>query len=463
MLPILLITIPLILALVSLFSSGRLPRTLSILALLINLGITLVMAVGLKGTGLQYLYKSPWIAEIGSSFYVGVDGWSIVFLLLTYICGILIIATHDEPNRPHLFYALILFFMSALSGVFLSLDALLYYIFWELSLIPIFAILMLWGQGSFKTFFTFFLYTVAGSLLMLVSILILQHASGSFAIDDFIKSNLSVGLQSIALLGFCAAYFIKIPVFPLHTWLPDTYTKASYTGTMLLAAIMLKMALYSLIRWVLPVCGGALADFHIWLMILACIGVVYASIIALTQTDLKRMLAYSSMAHVGMIAAGILSLQQIGIQGAALQSFNHGIIAIGLFYTSSIIFKRLGTHDMDSMGGLRSQAPILATLFMIILLASIALPLTNGFVGEFMLLKSIFDVQPVLAAFAGLSVILGAAYMLRTYRLIMLGENKNNLKINDVTREELYVLIPIIILIFVLGLYPTLLTQFLNN
>ena len=462
MLPILLITIPLILAIVSLLSNGRLPRIWSILALLLNLGITLVMALNLKDTGLQYLYKTSWIQEIGSSFYVGVDGWSIVFLLLTYICGILIIATHDEKNRPHLFYSLILFFIAAISGVFLSLDALLYYIFWELSLIPIFAILMLWGQGSFKTFFTFFLYTVAGSLLMLVSILILQHSSGSFAIDDFTKSNLSIGLQSVALLGFCAAYFIKIPVFPFHTWLPDTYTKASYTGTMLLAAIMLKMAVYSIVRWILPSCPDALANYHLWLMVLASIGVVYASIIALTQTDLKRMLAYSSMAHVGMIAAGVLSMQQIGIQGAALQSFNHGIIAIGLFYTSSIIFKRVGTHNMENMGGLRSQAPILATLFMIILLASVALPLTNGFVGEFMLLKSIFDVQPVLAAFAGLSVILGAAYMLRAYRLIMLGENTHNLQINDVTREELYVLIPIIICIFVLGVYPTLLTQFLN-
>jgi NADH-quinone oxidoreductase subunit M len=351
----------------------------------------------------------------------------------------------------------------ALTGVFTALDGFLFYVFWELALLPIWFICLVWGgPESARITLRFFLYTLAGSLLMLVALLLLYRetpAPHSFAWDALRSVRPDAPMQSLVFWLFLAAFAVKIPLFPLHSWQPDTYTDAPTAGTMLLSGIMLKMGLYGLLRWLLPVVPGAVAAWGWLVMLLAVAGVVYASCLALVQTDFKRLIAYSSLAHVGLIAAGIFSLTPEGLQGSLVQMVAHGVNAVGLFFVADILAVRMQTRRLDRLGGLAAANRPFAVLFMIVLLGSIALPLTNGFAGEFLLLNGIYRYGPWTALFAGLTVILGAVYMLRSYQAIMLGPLRDSLPAFGALRtSESAVLAVVAALVIAAGVYPGFLT-----
>ena len=411
----------------------------------------------------QFIVREDWISSFGISFFVGMDGISLLMVILTnFLLPLIILSTwNTNHDRPKLFYFLILFMQSALVGVFVSLDAFLYYIFWELALIPIYFIVLLWGgENKVKITFKFFIYTLFGSLLMLAGIiwLYIQTNDRSFGIDAFYSLMLDVNSQRWIFWAFFIAYAIKIPLLPFHTWQPDTYTTAPNAGTMLLSGIMLKMGIYSILRWVLPVVPNAVDAYTNVALFMCVAGIVYASWIALTQKDIKRLFAWSSIAHVGLITAGLFTLSRTGFQGALIQMLAHGVNVVGLFFVVEIFMRRRNTSMIDSLGGIRSKAPVFASVFMIITFASIALPLTNGFIGEFLLLNSLYEYSYLFAAFAGLTIILGAIYMLRAYRKTMLGVESQE-AFADLSTSEKLVFFPIVGLILFFGIYP----QFIFN
>lgn len=289
----------------------------------------------------------------------------------------------------------------ALVGVFTSLDGFLFYIFWELALLPIWFICLLWGGADrIRITLKFFIYTLSGSLFMLVALIYLYLQTPlphTFSLDSFYELALTPSQQGWIFWGFFLAFAIKIPIFPLHTWQPDTYTNTPTQGTMLLSGIMLKMGLYGIIRWMVPVIPDGIAEWAWLAMGLSVVGIVYASAMAIAQKDFKRLIAYSSIAHVGLIAAGIFSMNMMGMQGAVFQMLSHGVNAVGLFFIADILIDRYGNREMKDMGGIAHVSSPFAITFTIILLGSVALPLTNGFVGEFMLLNGVFQYSGWLA------------------------------------------------------------------
>jgi NADH-quinone oxidoreductase subunit M len=317
----------------------------------------------------------------------------------------------------------------------------------------------MWGGADrVRITLKFFIYTLAGSLLMLVGLIYLYlqtPGAHTFDINAFYALNLSAQEQTWLFWAFFLAFAIKMPVFPFHTWQPDTYTDAPTQGTMLLSGIMLKMGIYGVIRWLLPVVPQGVADWSTTAMVISIIGIVYASCIAMVQKDFKRLVAYSSIAHVGLISAGIFSLTLQGLQGGMIQMLSHGINVVGMFFIADIIMSRMNTRQMNELGGIRNVAPQFGTYFIIVLLATVALPLTNGFIGEFLLINGIYQYNAYMAGAAGLTIILGAVYMFVSYQKISLGE-KNALteKFLDLSNHEKLVLIPLIIMIFWIGIYP---------
>ena len=404
-------------------------------------------------------FVSTWISKPNIYFALHADGLSLAMLLLTTALTPIIIYSSfgNSYKNSKAFYALILFMTFAMAGTFLASDGLLYYIFWELSLIPIYFIALIWGNGDAeerkKAVVKFFIYTLAGSLFMLVAFVYLYQKAGSFLISDLTQLKLSATEQFWIFLAFFLAYAIKIPLIPFHTWQANVYQKAPTVGTMLLSGIMLKMGLYSVIRWQLPIAPLAAKDYMFVYIGLGIAGVIYGSILALRQKDLKKLLAYSSLAHVGLIAAGTYTLTVDGLRGAVLQMIAHGFVVVGLFLVAEIIFRRYETRTISEMGGIRSQSPKLTSLFLLLVLASVALPSTFSFVGEFTVLYSLFQINIWFAILGGTTIILGAYYMLKMFQYVMLGET--NVKIfNDVTFNEGLSLVLIVAVLFFFGMYP---------
>ena len=462
MLLLALIILPVIAALFCLAPDMLPVRVKALVSSLVSLALT-GYAVTLYATDAGDLlnYDIWWIKDLGISFHVAADGISLLLVILTNLLVPMIILSSfgTHYDRPKAFYALVLLMQAALIGVFTSMDGFLFYIFWELALIPIYFICLMWGGADrIRITLKFFIYTMTGSLLMLVGLIWLYlqtPGAHSFAINDLYNVALSAEDQNWLFWLFLAAFAVKIPIFPLHTWQPDTYTEASAQGTMLLSGIMLKMGTYGLIRWLLPLFPIALHNYGGIVMGFAIAGVIYASCMALVQKDYKRLIAYSSLAHAGLIAAGILSMNEAGLQGAMLQMLAHGVNVVGIFFIAEIIQRRLKTRSLDSLGGIAHVNPVFTILFMIILLGSVALPLTNGFAGEFLLLYGIFQYNAWMAAAAGLTVILGAVYMLRSYQQIMLGEpREKNKEFTGLHRSEKIVLIAIASIIIITGVYP---------
>jgi NADH-quinone oxidoreductase subunit M len=409
--------------------------------------------------GQEINYAKLWIAKPNISFALQADGLALAMLLLTTALTPIIIYSSfgNTYKNSKAFYALILFMTFAMAGTFLASDGLLYYIFWELSLIPIYFIALIWGNGDAeerkKAVVKFFIYTLAGSLFMLVAFIYLYQKVGSFLISDLTPLKLSSTEQFWIFLAFFLAYAIKIPLIPFHTWQAEVYQKAPTVGTMLLSGIMLKMGLYSVIRWQLPIAPLAAKEHMDVFIILGIAGVIYGSIVALRQKDLKKLLAYSSLAHVGLIAAGAYTLTLDGLRGAVLQMIAHGFVVVGLFLVAEIIFRRYETRNISEMGGIRAQSPKFTSMFIILVLASVALPSTFNFVGEFTVLYSLSQINIWFAILGGTTIILGAYYMLKMFQHVMLGET--NAKIfNDVTFNEGLSLLIIIAVLFFFGMYP---------
>jgi NADH-quinone oxidoreductase subunit M len=409
--------------------------------------------------GYEINYAKLWISKPNISFALQADGLALAMLLLTTALTPIIIYSSFENTYKNskAFYALILFMSFAMAGTFLASDGLLYYIFWELSLIPIYFISLIWGNGDAedrkKAVVKFFIYTLAGSLFMLVAFIYLYQKTGSFLISDLTQLKLSSTEQFWIFLAFFLAYAIKIPLIPFHTWQAEVYQKAPTVGTMLLSGIMLKMGLYSVIRWQLPIAPLAAKEYMGLFIGLGLVGVIYGSIVALRQKDLKKLLAYSSLAHVGLIAAGTYTLTLDGFRGAVLQMIAHGFVVVGLFLVAEIIFRRYETRKIAEMGGIRAQSPKFTSMFMILVLASVALPSTFNFVGEFTVLYSLSQVNIWFALLGGTTIILGAYYMLKMFQHVMLGETNTRI-FADVTFNEGLSLVIIIAVLFFFGMYP---------
>jgi len=408
----------------------------------------------------QFVTNQSWIPKMGVYFYAGIDGISMIMVLLTTLLVPLIILTtyqHQYKNAPA-FYALILFMQAGMLVVFTALDGFLFYVGWEAALIPIYFICSLWGgENRIRITIKFFIYTFAGSLFMLVAIiyLYLQAPDKTFDLHQFYNETLTPAKQSWIYIAFFLAFAIKMPLFPFHTWQPDTYTEAPSAGTMMLSGIMLKMGIYGAIRWMIPNAPLGFIDWQAASIFLAIIGIVYASIIAFTQTDGKRLAAYSSIAHVGLIAAGIIAWNMQGLQGAMIQMLSHGINIVGMFLVWDIISRRLNTRDITQLGGIAKVAPQFATGFLIVVLGTVALPLTNGFIGEFLLLNGVYHANVYLAAISGLTIIFGAVYMLRMYKGVMQGEtNTLTATFTDIHGSDKLALGIICVLIIAIGVYP---------
>jgi NADH-quinone oxidoreductase subunit M len=417
----------------------------------------------------QFSVILPWIPKAGIYFTAGIDGISMIMVLLTTLLVPLIILTtfnHQYKNAPA-FYALILFMQAGMLVVFTALDGFLFYVGWEAALIPIYFICAMWGgENRIRVNIKFFIYTFAGSLCMLVGLIYLytQTPAKLYDIHSFYDLNLTAHQQSWVFWAFFLAFAIKMPIFPFHTWQPDTYTEAPSAGTMMLAGIMLKMGIYGVIRWLIPIAPLGVQQWGMMAVVLSVIGIVYASIIAFKQNDGKRLVAYSSIAHVGLIAAALFTFIRYdggfawtsqGLQGALIQMLSHGINVVGLFFIWDIISRRMNTREIIQLGGIAKVAPKFAIAFLIIVLGTVALPLTNGFIGEFLLLNAVYQNSIAFAAVAGLTMIFGAVYMLRMYKGVMQGEtNALTVTFTDISGSEVVVLGIICLLIIVIGIYP---------
>lgn len=464
MLTAILIALPLVAGLYIITLGGEQSKRIALGASLAELAIAIFMLSQFQiNAESQFVCNVPWIPSLGINFYVAVDGISMLMILLTTVLTPLIVYSSFGHNysKPHNFYGLMLLMQMALIGVFTALDGFLFYIFWELALIPIYFICLLWGgEGRAKITFKFFLYTMVGSLFMLVALIYLyQQTPGthSFSIDALYAAGqaLDLNAQRAIFWGMFLAFAIKMPIFPLHTWQPDTYVVAPTQGTMLLSGIMLKMGIYGVIRWLLPIVPDGVAAYANLAMVLAIIGIIYASLIAWVQSDMKRLIAYSSIAHVGLIAAGVFSLNEQGLSGAVYQMLSHGINVFALFFIADMIEKRTSTRLLGNLGGVRSIAPKFATFFMVIMMGSVALPLTNGFPGEFLLLNGVYQVSGMYALFAGITIILGAVYMLSAYQKSMLGEvSTATEKFEEAKNHETHILWICAALVILMGVFP---------
>jgi NADH-quinone oxidoreductase subunit M len=431
MLTISLILLPIIAGLITLTTKGDNAKTIaSIFAFAEMILGAYVYYTFAPNASVQFATSFDWIHSAGIKFSVGIDGISLILVCLTTLMVPFIVLStfrNNYKNAPT-FYALILFMQAALIGVFTARDIFLFYFFFEGALIPVYFIAAIWGgDDRIKVTFKFFVYTIFGSLFMLLALVYLYLQTPGIAHQaDFasiyaVAKNLDITQQGYLFGAFFIAFAIKMPLFPFHTWQPDTYVEAPTAGTMLLSGIMLKMGTYGLIRFILPIVPLAVDKWGMIAVILSVIGIVYGSIIAIQQKDMKRLIAYSSFAHVGLMSAGIFSRNIDGIQGALIQMLAHGINVVGLFFIVEIIQQRTKSRELARLGGITQTTPNLTVYFIILMLGSVALPLTNGFVGEFLLLKGVYQYNAWVGAVAGLTIILGAVYMLRLVQKSMFG------------------------------------------
>ena len=450
------ILIPFVTALLLLFIKND--KSANTIAIVSTLG-TLVAAIVVAGNG-AVDFNAPWIPVLNAQFLLHADGLAKILVLLTAISfpAIIIATSQNQPKQKNIFLSLLLFTQCGLMGVFLSGDALLFYFFWELALIPVYFLSSIWGgEKRIAVTFKFFIYTFLGSLMMLIGIVyVYMHTSDqSFLIQSFAKANLTGGQQVTAFALFFIAFAIKMPIFPLHTWQPDAYEQAPTAVTMVMSAVMVKMGLYGILRWLLPLFPTAFVAHINMVVILSVIGILYASFIAIRQDDIKRLIAYSSIAHIGLMNAAIFSHHQIGIQGAMFQLFSHGINVLGLWIVADIIEQQTGTRSMQQMGGLAKKQPTLAILLVGFSLANIALPLTNAFVGEFLMFNSLFQYNVWVGAAAGVSIILAAIYTLNMVQKVAFGEVSTQInQMQTINKPAQIVLIVLLIIVFVTGVFP---------
>ncbi|GMR09624.1 MAG: NADH-quinone oxidoreductase subunit M [Anaerolineae bacterium] len=443
-------------------------RWTALLTALITFVLSLVMLAVFDpiDPDLQMVVRVPWfsIGDLQIEFFLGVDGLSILLVLLTTFLSVLaIISTWTAiVDRVREFMVFFLLLEIGMVGVFLGMDLFLFYIFWEFTLVPMYFLIGVWGgERRMYAALKFFLYTMAGSILMLLAILWLGLDAGTFAVPDLIEAQaIPANLQFWLFLAFAAAFAIKVPMWPLHSWLPDAHVEAPTAGSVILAGVLLKMGTYGFLRFNLGLFPQASVRLAPWVALLAVIGIIYGAAVSYAQKDVKKLVAYSSVSHLGLVMLGLFALNLQGLQGSILQMINHGLSTGALFLIVGIIYERRHTRDMDAFGGLWSVMPIYAGITLIVTLSSLGLPGLNGFVGEFTVLIGAFGSVAIgsewFAILAATGIILVAIYMLYMFQKLFLGplDNDKNKRLPDVNRREILMLVPIVILIFWIGLYP---------
>ncbi len=478
-----LVFLPLVFALVLLFwpkisSLRHISFGLSFIQFLVTL--TLLDRFSDTTASLQFVEKYQWIERFGITYFLGIDGISLWLIVLTnFLTPIIILASWNSiDQRVKGFHIALFALQSAMQGSFLAMDAIFFYMFWEMSLIPMYFMIGIWGgQRRIYATIKFFIFTMAGSVLMLIAIIYMmyltQESSGqmSASLLEFYKLKIPfVGgtffsLQTILFFAFALAFAIKVPMFPLHTWLPDAHVEAPTPGSVILAGVMLKMGTYCFLRWVIPLFPDA-AEHWAWLfLLLSVIGIIYGALVAMVQPDFKKLVAYSSVSHMGYIVMGMFVFNESGLTGALYQMLNHGISTGALFLLIGMIYERTHSREIEKYGGLAGAMPIFSTFFLIITLSSIAVPMTNGFVGEFLILLGTFQAERGFAYFAISGVVLGAVYMLWMYKRVFFGpagelvmDEKHPLK--DLSSREIAVMVPLVLMVFWMGLFPN---HFLNK
>ncbi|HXE11432.1 MAG TPA: NADH-quinone oxidoreductase subunit M [Bryobacteraceae bacterium] len=418
--------------------------------------------------GFQFVDRVSWIPSIGAQYLIGIDGISLLMVLLTTLITALAIfcSYRSITSRTKLYYAMLLLLETGVLGVFLSLDLFLFYLFWDLVLIPMYFIIGIYG-GERRSYaaIKFFLYTLLGSVFMLLGFLALYFAYGSrtgdytFDIEKLLTLNLSPGMEQWIFFALFLGFAVKIPMFPFHTWLPDAHTEAPTAGSVLLAGLLLKMGTYGFLRFSLPLLPKASTQpWIVHLMVtLSLIAIIYGALVCLTQRDWKRLIAYSSVSHLGFCTLGIFALNVHGLEGSVIQQVNHGITTGLLFLIVGFIYERRHTREISEFGGLARSMPLYATVFAIAVFASAGLPLLNGFIGEFTILSGAFGANRAWAVVGVIGLILGAAYLLWLYQRTMLGSvrHEENRNLRDLLWDERLVVAPLLVLIFFIGLYPT--------
>ena len=401
-----------------------------------------------------------WLPGIGASFAFILDGLTRTLALLTAI--VLPIAIISIPagkyKNPNVFFGLLMLTFCGLMGVFMAIDALVFYLFWELALIPVYFLSSIYGGDKrIKATFKFFIYTFVGSLFLLIGIFyIYLKTAGSFSLVSFYNATPTNVEQVWVFFLFFIAFAIKMPIFPFHTWQPEAYEQAPTPVTMILSGVMVKMGLFGVVRWLLPMFPYAAKTYAEPITILIVIGMLYASFIAIKQDSVKRLIAYSSIAHIGLMAAGAFTLKAVAMNGLFIQMFNHGVNIVGLWIIADLIERQTGVSKISELGGVAKKAPILAIFMVIIAFANIALPLTNAFVGEFMLFNGLYQMKPWIAALAGVSIILSAIYTLNMVKNVFYGEVAVAVNsFSDINKTQIVMLTVISLLIFVIGVYPT--------
>jgi NADH-quinone oxidoreductase subunit M len=465
MIAVLFIVAPLLSGLLLFFvRQERMARALGMaFSLFVLAGVLYGLRSGPSSPLLQW--DAAWMPVLGSRFTLQTDGMALLLLLLTALAYPLIfLFTWDTTyKKASSFYALMLLSEAGLMGVFTAADGLLFYFFWELALIPAYFLCSIWGgENRIAVTFKFFIYTFIGSLMMLIGLIWLytQTPEHSFAIQSFYKLRLQPDEQNWLFWLFFAAFAIKMPLFPFHTWQPDTYQQAPTATTMVLSGVMVKMGIYGMIRWLIPVMPAGFWSWGDAAAFLAMVGMVYASLLAMVQDDIKKLVAYSSIAHIGLMALAVFSTTETGLQGVMIQLFSHGVNIIGLWMVVEVIERRTGTRKISELGGLAVKAPVLTVLLVIIALANIALPLTNAFVGEFLMFTGVFTSNVSLYNYiytgvAGLSIILSAVYTLNMIQKVFLGKVSSSVSdFRDICIQEGLALGLIVALILVFGVHP---------
>jgi NADH-quinone oxidoreductase subunit M len=415
---------------------------------------------------LQMVINLPWIqvAGLNISFFMGIDGLSILLVLLTtFLTPISILSSWEAvQERVKDFMVFFLLLEVAMVGVFLAQDLFLFFIFWEFTLVPMYFLIGIWG-GPRRMYaaIKFFLYTMAGSILMLLAIIWLGLEGGTFSVPELIANlNIPAGAQTWLFLAFTAAFAIKVPMWPLHSWLPDAHVEAPTAGSVILAGVLLKMGTYGFLRFNIPLFPQAAITFAPWIALLAVIGIIYGAAVSYAQRDAKKLVAYSSVSHLGFVMLGLFALNQQGIQGGILQMINHGLSTGALFLLVGMIYDRRHTREMDAYGGLWKVMPVYAVFTLIVTLSSMGLPGLNGFVGEFTILLGAFGSEaigsPWFAGFATLGVILAAVYLLFMFQKLFLGpvDKEENRVLLDLNLREIVTIVPLLVFIFWIGLYP---------
>lgn len=470
----LLLAVPLVGALILVFLDERratLLKSVALAAAGVNLALSLPLFFGFQagGEAIQFAQKKLWIPALGAYYHVGIDGLNLLLVVLTTLLTVLAVLSSWTAVSKHLkgYLIAMLLLETGMIGVFVSLDLLLFYVFWEVMLIPMYMLIGVWGgERRIYAAVKFFIYTMAGSVLMMVAILVLfvlnAQATGdpTFSLAALVKfarsGALPWGTQVWLFLAFFVAFAIKVPLFPFHTWLPDAHTEAPTAGSVILAGVLLKMGVYGLLRFAFPLFPEVVQAAAPYVSALAVIGILYGALVALVQPDVKRLVAYSSVAHLGFVVLGVFALTAQGLAGGMLQMINHGLSTGALFLLVGMIYERRQTRLIADYGGLWKAVPLFSVLFLIVTLSSIGLPGTNGFVGEFLILVGAFQGWRVLGIIGATGIVLAAVYMLWMYQRVFLGplDNPKNQALADLNLREIVTLAPLMALIVFIGWYP---------